>query len=137
LRNLPFAFSRNSRPPGKPGSLGQLKFLKPAMQSAPADPQFFCGLGAVAAAFLQGSHNQADFIVMDVDEILVSHFAEGKTARCALHGQGKFEGQLVDGSGEAERHVIAVVRRARRRNGRGLAAAPSYAQRFESIGATG
>lgn len=63
-----------------PGSLRQLKFLKSSMQGTPADPQFLRRLGAVATAFVQGSHDQADFVVVDVNEILASQFAERKTA---------------------------------------------------------
>jgi hypothetical protein len=66
--------------PTRAGSLRQLKFLESPMQGTPADPQFFRRLGAVASAFVQGSHDQADFVVVDVDEILGSHFAERKTA---------------------------------------------------------
>jgi hypothetical protein len=66
--------------PTRAWSLRQLKFLKSPMQGTPADPQFFRRLGAVATAFVQGSHDQADFVVVDIDEILGSHFAERKTA---------------------------------------------------------
>ena len=37
------------------------------MQSAPADPELFCRLSAVAATFIQSSHDQPDLIVVDIN----------------------------------------------------------------------
>ena len=62
------------------GRLRQLKFLQPPVQCAPADPQFLRGLRAVAAAFIQRSRDEPDFVGMDIHEILISIFAGSESS---------------------------------------------------------
>jgi len=56
----------------------QLKFLEPPVQCAPADPEFFRCFRTIAAAFIQCSHDQADFVVVDIDQILICPFARSE-----------------------------------------------------------
>src|ERR1700730_3554558 len=77
-------------------SFRQLKFLEPAVQCAPADPEFFRCFRAIAAAFIQCSHDQADFVVVDIDQILICPFAWREPSGRSAHGQWQIpDGNLI------------------------------------------
>ena len=63
----------------------KFKFLQSPVECAAADPEFFCRLSPVSAAFIQCTHDQPDLVVMDIYEILDFRVAMSEYSGYSAH----------------------------------------------------